>query len=135
MHCPFRFELWLFFALHADMQTESIHHCRIQCYSSGVSDSTWQHHQYQYWSASTRRPSRTRPYDRRMSTRYGDRLQDGSLSSSSSEFENTPLWEACTCDTHIFILAISSRTLSCACFCFAGSFPIYHPPLFEILFF
>jgi hypothetical protein len=37
--------------------------------------------------------------------------------------------------THIFLLAISSRTLLCVCFCLPCSFSIYQSPYFEILFF
>jgi hypothetical protein len=56
-HFPMRCLFWVrtfgFYLLYTPAcPTESIYHCRIEGYSLGVPDYTWQHHQYQYWSAS-----------------------------------------------------------------------------------
>jgi len=89
---------WLFFALHAGMHNRE--HTPLPCPGLLIRRSGY------YMAASSVSilvciKHRTIPYDRRTSTRYGNRLQHA-CGDLIFGFRNTPLWEACTCDITYF---------------------------------
>ena len=112
--------------------TESIYRCRVQGYSLGVPDITWQHHQYQYWSASN--TERHHMIDERVRDMETDYNMRGYLIFWFQK--HTTLGGLYLRPTYFPSCNSFSRTLPCACFCSLAPFLSTHPtPFFEILFF